>query len=526
MVFVANLILPNFSEKGKIEGIEELADYSQWILWREEKRSDEVTKIPQQLHGHMAKVNDETTWAALDELLFNIDWENENYFNGLGFVFTEEGPFCGVDLDDCRNPETGEVESWAEEIIEILDSYTEISPSGTGLHIIVKAELPEWARNKLKTEKYEIEIYDKNRYFTVTGQVQDFPQKIREAQEEIEEIQNKYWPTSAGEKHEKEGLDFEVDDLKLDETVDAPAKIEALKEKSEKFKLSWEHERDDLNDTSSSGYDLSLATIAAKASWEAQEIADLLIAHRKKHRVDLKLRQDYYKRTIEKAKRAAVDLDKAAAIDPGSVDDNLRQKILKIVSKQLGVKIKRFVKFTSDPPQFKVETAAGDALLGDGQAILRQRTFRGKILNATDKVISHHEKEDFENILQALLNAVKKLEIGDETTNAGAVRVWLQSYFKQRNSFKWEDREERQDFLESQSFTKSRFEKDGDIYIFLTDFRKWLKINEMEKISKKQLGIMLRAAGCEPEKIHYYKKDGTRTTLQAWRTPMEKPDIN
>jgi primase-polymerase (primpol)-like protein len=57
---------------------------------------------------------------------------------GVGFVFSSDDPYVGIDLDGCRNPQTGYIEPWALEIVRRLNSYTEISRSGTGLHIIAK----------------------------------------------------------------------------------------------------------------------------------------------------------------------------------------------------------------------------------------------------------------------------------------------------------------------------------------------------------------------------------------------------
>lgn len=53
----------------------------------------------------------------------------------VGFVFTRDDPFVGIDLDHCRDPETGKIKPWALEIVAKLNSYSEVSPSGTGLHI-------------------------------------------------------------------------------------------------------------------------------------------------------------------------------------------------------------------------------------------------------------------------------------------------------------------------------------------------------------------------------------------------------
>ena len=84
--------------------------------------------------------------------------------DGIGFVFTTKDPFCGIDLDRCRAL-NGKIESEAQTVIERLASYTELSPSGTGIHVLVKAKLGGPGRRN-----GSIEIYDSGRYFTVTGQ--------------------------------------------------------------------------------------------------------------------------------------------------------------------------------------------------------------------------------------------------------------------------------------------------------------------------------------------------------------------
>jgi hypothetical protein len=84
--------------------------------------------------------------------------------SGLGFFFTKEARKVGIDLDGCRNPETGEVDPWALEIVQRCNSYSEISVSGKGLHIVVTGVLPGEGKNQ-----GGIEIYDDRRYFAMTG---------------------------------------------------------------------------------------------------------------------------------------------------------------------------------------------------------------------------------------------------------------------------------------------------------------------------------------------------------------------
>jgi putative DNA primase/helicase len=84
---------------------------------------------------------------------------------GVGFVLTPEAGFVAIDLDHVRNATTGKIEPWAEEIVQTFDTYTEISPSGTGLHLWLRGTLPPGGRRKER-----LEVYGEKRYMTVTGE--------------------------------------------------------------------------------------------------------------------------------------------------------------------------------------------------------------------------------------------------------------------------------------------------------------------------------------------------------------------
>jgi len=97
-----------------------------------------------------------------------------------------------------------------------------------------------------------------------------------------------------------------VDELVLDPYAVPPKlKFGLLAEIDRKFVTSWNHQRPDLTDQSPSAFDLSLAVFAAIIGWSDQEIVNLLIAHRRRHGADLKLRPDYYRMTIRKARIAS-----------------------------------------------------------------------------------------------------------------------------------------------------------------------------------------------------------------------------
>jgi primase-polymerase (primpol)-like protein len=131
-----------------------------WINWRKERQGKRVAKPPYDPQsGRLASSSNPTTWASFDEAL--AAFENADY-DGIGLQLGP--PFVGIDLDHCRDPETGVINDDATAIIGDLNSYTEVSPSGRGVHILVIGILPRGGR---RTKS--IELYDRDRYFTVTG---------------------------------------------------------------------------------------------------------------------------------------------------------------------------------------------------------------------------------------------------------------------------------------------------------------------------------------------------------------------
>src|SRR5215217_3449042 len=151
----------------------------QWLVWRLEERDGKPTKIPYSpATGLKASSTTPENWASYQEAVRAC---KEHGYDGIGFVFSKDDQFCGVDLDGCLDPKTGELEGWARQIVEELDSYTEISPSGSGVHILIRAALPEGHNRKGR-----FEVYDRGRYFTISGKhLAGTPQAIEDRQEEL-----------------------------------------------------------------------------------------------------------------------------------------------------------------------------------------------------------------------------------------------------------------------------------------------------------------------------------------------------
>lgn len=144
----------------------ELRSRPQWVVWRSTLRpgNDKPSKIPFDARtGKAASTTDPATWTD-----FTTAMAAAPGYSGLGFVFTPEDPYVGIDLDKVVSPATGEIEPGAADILRALDSYTELSVSGTGVHVIVRGI---WPRNG--NRKGAAEVYSQGRYFCMTGRPVD-----------------------------------------------------------------------------------------------------------------------------------------------------------------------------------------------------------------------------------------------------------------------------------------------------------------------------------------------------------------
>ena len=146
---------------------QDLKSRPHWLLWRyiaKPKPDGTINwaKVPFQANGHTAKSNDPSTWCsycdAADALLLGD-------FDGIGFAFANDDGLFGIDLDDCRDPLTGELSSIARELLQNVDGYAEVSPSGTGIKLFTRGMLDRARADKDRG----IELYPTGRYFTVTG---------------------------------------------------------------------------------------------------------------------------------------------------------------------------------------------------------------------------------------------------------------------------------------------------------------------------------------------------------------------
>jgi hypothetical protein len=162
----------------------------QLVVWRYEFKNGRWTKPPYDAKApsRLASSTDQTTWATFEQAY--EAYEKSLDLDGIGFVPSHNDFIVGIDLDHCID-DAGNIAPWAMEILILLNSYTEISPSGHGLRIFIKGKLPGKGR-----KKGNIEVYDKDRYLTVTGHhLPSAPLEINERQDQLDTFMKEYFPT-------------------------------------------------------------------------------------------------------------------------------------------------------------------------------------------------------------------------------------------------------------------------------------------------------------------------------------------
>jgi hypothetical protein len=208
----------------------ELKRRRQWVVWRflygkRDVKPRKVLYTP--ATGEIASSTDLASWGTYEEARAAFrrgGWE------GIGFVFAATDTVAGVDLDDCVDVETGGLTPQAQAIVNTFHSYTEYSPSGRGIHILVFAAMPDGRGRK----QGNFEAYSSGRFFTITGNhLKNTPLTIEGRQTELDDFLAAYLPAREKSKGEdrRPPIGNTFDDAALLEKMRSAkngAKIDAL----------------------------------------------------------------------------------------------------------------------------------------------------------------------------------------------------------------------------------------------------------------------------------------------------------
>ena len=265
-----------------------------------------------------------------------------------------------------------------------------------------------------------------------------------------------------------------TDGLVLDPGAEPPfEKFLALMENDAKWKRTWERRRPDLPDQSASSYDLSLASIAVSVGWTDQEIANLIIANRRRHGDDLKLREDYYRRTITKARPERLEAG-------GSLAD------LSII---VGVEILDLVRYIGDPSEYWMRTTDGAITLGGINNITNQGRFRNAVADATRLLLPPCHRMEWAKRSQAILLCCRDVELGEASHPGTGMAEMVETYLTGQTIL------DDQNVAAEQGFP---FRKNDAVLFPLGEFRQYLRFAKSETMSAHKLGQGLRLCGIEP----------------------------
>ena len=186
----------------------ELKNTPHWILWRSEVRNGKKTKVPYQINGEMAQSNNKRSWSTFPTIIKFFEQED---YDGIGFMFSKDDPFIGIDIDHCI--QEGALTSLAEDVIEIVNSYTEYSPSGDGIHIIAKGKLPlKGPGTGRKNVDLGLEVYRHGRYFTFTGDCLD-QVPVEDRTDELKVLFEQYLKEKPKPEKKQSNTSFEREDI-------------------------------------------------------------------------------------------------------------------------------------------------------------------------------------------------------------------------------------------------------------------------------------------------------------------------
>lgn len=286
---------------------EELKERKQWVCWRAEPRGEKVTKIPYNpVTGELASVTDSSSWADFETAEEKA--LNGGGYSGVGFVLTKDDPYIFIDLDATNNKEAVALQ---QQFFTHLKSYSERSPSGKGLHIIARGNIPEAVRSSA----LKAEIYSHDRYMTMTGDVFEYG-TIADAQDRALDVWKAVYSTTNKSKSGSSGQDF-TDQPQRDEdqvVIDRMFRAKNGDYAQELFAGEW-----DQRFASQSDADQALMNIIAFYTQNKEQVIRIFrssgLGKRKKAE-----RDDYMNRTAATALAAIVrDL-------PDDVSDELKAR--------------------------------------------------------------------------------------------------------------------------------------------------------------------------------------------------------
>ncbi len=273
----------------------QLKSLQRWILWRKEMREGKATKVPVSPQGTPISVTDPKHWSDFPTMDNAFDPKR---FSGIGFVLTKEDGITCLDLDGCID-ENGNIVPEAMHIVERINSWSEISQSGRGIHIFIRATK---LTNKAKATPREfkaLEIYDDKRFIAITANhLQGTPTTVEERQAELNALCDEYFhdPEPHTESTSPQSV-MQNPCLSDEQIIDLCRKARNAR----KFEALFDRGDVSLYNGDESAADQALTCMLAFYTQDAAQLERLMSASALGQREKWRRREDYRRRTIQAA---------------------------------------------------------------------------------------------------------------------------------------------------------------------------------------------------------------------------------
>lgn len=226
--------------------LKELTPYPHFVVWRYKLVDGHFKKPPFNPKSfYPAQVDNPNTWGTIGQALKALA---SGYFHGIGFVFSKDDPFTGMDFDHCIE-KNGTIAAWAKVLIDEFSTYSEYSPSTDltegrakgGVRLIVEGTTPGGKFGN-------VEMYSERHYMTITTRhISGTPTAIEKRQDELATLYNKLVPRLPRTQENTRGgvatplwtPKLERAELKMSEKPDEQVIIDALSDRQSNFSRYW-----------------------------------------------------------------------------------------------------------------------------------------------------------------------------------------------------------------------------------------------------------------------------------------------
>jgi hypothetical protein len=401
-----------------------------------------------------------------------------------------------------------------------IDTYTEVSPSGTGIHMICKGDRMETGHNK---KNQSPEMYTWGRYFTFTGiHVEGTPDEIMDRAKEVKEVEKQYFgfnvKSTVGDDSVTDEM-FGLDNMRImtsDETNE-------LCNDSDLFAATWNHKREGF-DEDMSKYDASLAVQMIQLGKSPKQVAEIIVAHR--HRVyyqkgpgyDKAFRIDYIRRTYFYALQCVKSRSDGEEAEVRDIISRGGEEAVAELSQKVGVSITSVIKRGTVPSRYYILWHATEICLGTAKEMLIQDNVKSAVFDVTGVMIKHTTRKKWE-LLVELIGACAVFEELEGAGENDEIELLICDYLDERCAIEkeWKD---------AASLSKP-FRREGKVYMNLNNFRGYLTLAADYRIKPRDLSFRLKSIGFRPDKVQCKDSRDHSVNKRYWsrkETLIKAPD--